>query len=87
VEATASVVSSRNASGRILAEVKKRAPDAVVMAAPPPRHWLIAHLFWEQEPYRVRRLSHTPVYIVVADPAAKGTQTASPRNGAKGAAV
>lgn len=65
VEATGGVVSSRNASGRILAEIKRRAPDAVVMAAPPARHWLYAGLFWDQEPYRVRRLAEAPVYIVV----------------------
>ncbi len=50
VEATGAVVSTRNASGRILAEIKRRAPDAVVMAAPAPRHWLLAGLFWDQEP-------------------------------------
>jgi nucleotide-binding universal stress UspA family protein len=65
VDATGGVVSTRNASGRILAEIKRRAPDAVVMAAPPARHWFFAGLFWDQEPYRVRRLAGTPVYIVI----------------------
>jgi AmiR/NasT family two-component response regulator len=87
VEATAAVVSTRNASGRILAEIKRRNPDAVIMAAPPPRHWLIAHLFWEQEPYRVRRLADTPVYLVVADKAVTGTHAASEHNGTNGAAA
>jgi len=71
VEATATVVSTRNASGRILAEIKRRAPDAVVMAAPPPRHWFAAGLFWDQEPYRVRRLAEPPVYLVVENKVAK----------------
>ncbi len=71
VEATGSVVSTRNASGRILAEIKRRAPDAVVMPAPPPRHWLLAGLFWDQEPYRVRRLAGRPVYLVVESETAK----------------
>ena len=87
VEATAAVVSTRNASRRILAEIKRRNPSAVVMAAPPPRHWLIAHFFWEQEPYRVRHLAGPPVYLVVADEAAAGTHAASTHSGANGAAV
>ena len=65
VEATGAVVSSRNAAGRILAEAKRRRPDAIVMAAPPPRHWFIADFMWEQEPYRVRRRAEAPVYLVV----------------------
>jgi nucleotide-binding universal stress UspA family protein len=73
VEATGGVVSSRNASGRILAEIKRGSPDAVVMAAPPARHWLYAGLFWDQEPYRVRRLAAAPVYIVVTEDDAKPT--------------
>lgn len=66
VEATGKVVSSRNAAKRIAAEAKRRGPrDAIVMAAPPPRHRMIASFFWEQEPYRVRRLVESPVYLVV----------------------
>ena len=66
VEATGKVVSSRNAAKRIIAEAKRRRPDgAIVMAAPPPRHWLLANFFWDQEPYRVRRLAESPVYLVV----------------------
>jgi nucleotide-binding universal stress UspA family protein len=71
VEARGSVVSSRNASGRILKEAAQLAPDAIVMAAPPPQHWLFAGLFWDQEPYRVRRLAKCPVYLVVAKGAAE----------------
>ncbi len=66
VEATGKVVSSRNAAKRILAEAKRRRPgNSIVMAAPAPRHWLIANFFWEQEPYRVRRLAESPVYLVI----------------------
>jgi nucleotide-binding universal stress UspA family protein len=77
IEVTGGVVSTRNASGRILAEIKRRAPDAVVMAAPPARHWLYAGLFWDQEPYRVRRLAERPVYIVDESLSAKPTGKAS----------
>ncbi len=87
VEATAAVVSTRNASGRILAEAKLRRPGAIVMAAPPPRHWLIAHFFWEQEPYRVRRLAGPPVYLIVEGEAAAGARSAFARNGANGEAM
>ncbi|MGP8233570.1 MAG: universal stress protein [Methylovirgula sp.] len=77
VEATGAVVSTRNASGRILKEVQRRAPDAIVMAAPPPHHWLFAGFFWDQEPYRVRRLAERPVYLVVANETAKHNGKAS----------
>jgi nucleotide-binding universal stress UspA family protein len=70
VEATGKVVSSRNPSKRILAEAKHSRPDAIVMAAPPPRHWLIADFMWDQEPYRVRRLAESPVYLVLDGQAA-----------------
>jgi nucleotide-binding universal stress UspA family protein len=76
VEATGAVVSSRNASKRILTEAKRRHPDAIVMAAPPPRHWFIANYLWEQEPYRVRRLAEAPVYLIT-EPTARKSQ-ASP---------
>ena len=65
IEATGQVVSSRNAGKRILAEVERRRPEAIVMAAPPPRHWFIADFIWDQEPYRVRRLAGPPVYLIV----------------------
>ena len=68
VEATGQVVSARNAGKRILAEAERRRPEAIVMAAPPPRHWFIADFIWEQEPYRVRRLAEPPVYLVVESP-------------------
>jgi hypothetical protein len=67
VEATGKAVSSRNAAKRIVAEAKRRpANGVIVMAAPPPRHWILTNLFWDQEPYRVRRRAASPVYLVVA---------------------
>jgi nucleotide-binding universal stress UspA family protein len=65
VEATGQVVSARNAGKRILAEAERRRPEAIVMAAPPPRHWFIADFIWDHEPYRVRRQAESPVYLVV----------------------
>ena len=71
VEATGQVVSSRNAAKRILAEAKRRKPEAIVMAAPPPRHWFVADFIWDQEPYRVRRQAESPVYLVVEPPSSQ----------------
>jgi hypothetical protein len=85
IEATGAVVSSRNASKRILTEAKRRLPDAIVMAAPPPRHWFIANYLWEQEPYRVRRLAEAPVYLVTEPEAPKSRASAAARgNGSSG---
>jgi nucleotide-binding universal stress UspA family protein len=88
VEATGKVVSSRNAAKRIVAEAKRRGPlDAIVMAAPPPRHWMIANFFWEQEPYRVRRLAESPVYLVVeGQPAALNRSASAATDGMDGLA-
>ena len=88
VEATGKVVSSRNAAKRIVAEAKRRGPrDAIVMAAPPPRHWMIASFFWEQEPYRVRRLVESPVYLVVeGQPAALNHSASAATDGMDGLA-
>jgi nucleotide-binding universal stress UspA family protein len=61
---TGQVLSSRNAGKRILKEVRRRGFDAIVMAADPPRHWLIADMLWTQEPQRIRRLASIPVYLV-----------------------
>jgi nucleotide-binding universal stress UspA family protein len=88
VDASGKVVSSRNAARRILAESKRRGPDdAIVMAAPPPRHWMIANFFWEQEPYRVRRLAESPVYLVVeGQPAALNRSASAATDGMDGLA-
>jgi nucleotide-binding universal stress UspA family protein len=76
VAARGSVVSSRNASSRILKEAARLAPDAIVMAAAPPQPWLFAGLFWDQEPYRVRRLAKCPVYLIVAKTTAERSDRA-----------
>ena len=64
IDATGQVLSSRNAGKRILTEARRRGADAIVMGADGPRHWLINDLIWSQEPYRIRRLSPIPVYLV-----------------------
>ena len=64
VEATGQVVSSRNAAKRILAEARRRRPEAIVMADLH-RYRFIADFSWDQEPYRVRRHAEAPVYLVI----------------------
>ena len=88
VDAAGKVASSRNAARRILVESRRRGPDdAIVMAAPPPRHWMIANFFWEQEPYRVRRLAESPVYLVVeGQPAALNRSASAATDGMDGLA-
>jgi nucleotide-binding universal stress UspA family protein len=82
VEARGKVVSSRNAAKRILAETKNRRPgDCIVMAAPAPRHWFIANFLWEHEPYRVRRLAKSPVYLLVDGQSTALGDTASAATG------
>ena len=69
IEASGQVAGTRNAAKRILAEARQRRADAIVMAADPPQHWLVANMSWSQEPYRVRRLAPVPVYLVIEGPA------------------
>ena len=64
IEASGQVLSSRNAGKRILAEARRRKSDAIVMGADGPRHWMVNDMIWSQEPYRIRRLSPVPVYLV-----------------------
>ncbi len=65
IQATGQVLGTRGAAKRIIAEADRHQCDAIVMAADPPRHWLVTNLLWSQEPYRVRRLAGIPVYLVV----------------------
>ncbi len=51
-----------------------------------PRHWFIANFFWEQEPYRVRRLAGSPVYLVVEGQTATLGAPASAATGTDGLA-
>jgi nucleotide-binding universal stress UspA family protein len=66
IEATGQVLGTRNAAKRIVAEAQRRRSATIVMSADAPRHWLVGDLFWSQDPYRVRRLSPVPVYLIVA---------------------
>jgi nucleotide-binding universal stress UspA family protein len=65
VAASGHVLGTRHAAKRIVDEARQHRCDAIVMAADPPRHWLVANLLWQQEPYRVRRRASLPVYLVV----------------------
>ena len=65
IAASGQVASTRNAAKRIVAEARQRHADAIIMAADPPQHWLVANMAWSQEPQRVRRLAPVPVYLVV----------------------
>jgi nucleotide-binding universal stress UspA family protein len=64
LEATGQVIGTRNATRRIVAVARQTGCDAIVMAADPPRNWLVADFLWTQEPYRVRRRAKVPVYLV-----------------------
>jgi nucleotide-binding universal stress UspA family protein len=64
LKATGQVIGTRNAAGRIIGAARQKGCDAIVMAAEPPRHWLVADFLWTQEPYRVRRRAKLPVYLV-----------------------
>ena len=64
LEATGQVVATRSATRRIVETARKTGCDAIVMAAEPPRHWVVADFLWSQEPYRVRRRAKLPVYLV-----------------------
>jgi len=68
IDATGQVLGTRAAAKRIVTEAERRRCGAIVMSADPPKPWLIANLLWSQEPYRVRRRSSVPVYLVVDAP-------------------
>ena len=64
LKATGQVIATRNTGRRIVAVARQTGCDAIVMAADPPRNWLVADFLWTQEPYRVRRRAKVPVYLV-----------------------
>lgn len=64
IKAKGEVLATRKAAKRIVDQARRRYCGAIVMAADPPRHPLLADWMWSQEPYRVRRRSHVPVYLV-----------------------
>jgi nucleotide-binding universal stress UspA family protein len=67
VEADGHVVGTRRATRAILREAAGQSCDVIVMAADPPRNRFVADMMWSQEPYRVRRRSPVPVYLVQRD--------------------
>jgi len=64
LEADGEVVGTRKAAARICEQAKLRSCDVIVMAADPPRNRVVADFLWSQEPYRVKRRSKLPVYLV-----------------------
>jgi nucleotide-binding universal stress UspA family protein len=65
VDADGRVVGTRAGAKRIVKEARRLGCDAIVMGADPERTWLVSDFMWSQEPYRVRRRSDLPVYLVV----------------------
>jgi len=65
VEARGRVIGTRAGAKRIVKEAARLDCDAIVMAADPPAHPLVRNFMWSQEPHRVRRRAHVPVFLVV----------------------
>jgi nucleotide-binding universal stress UspA family protein len=85
IQATGQVLGTRSAAKRIVVEADRHRCDAIVMAADPPRPWLIANLLWSQEPYRVRRLAGFPVPLVVGAAEQSAVATGAAVDGESGA--
>jgi nucleotide-binding universal stress UspA family protein len=64
IEAEGRVLATRAAGKRIVQEAARLRCDAIVMGADARRGALVGDFIWSQEPYRVRRRSHVPVYLV-----------------------
>jgi nucleotide-binding universal stress UspA family protein len=64
IESEGRVLGTRKAAKRIVGEAQRLQCDVIVMGADPPRNRIVADLLWSQEPYRVRRRSRLPVYLV-----------------------
>jgi nucleotide-binding universal stress UspA family protein len=64
VEADGRVVGTRKAGKRIVAEAVRLGCGAIVMGGDPQRNRFVADFAWSQEPYRVRRRTRLPVYVV-----------------------
>jgi nucleotide-binding universal stress UspA family protein len=67
VEARGRVLSTRSAAKRIVQEAQRLGCGAIVMGADPEKGALRGDFDWAQEPYRVRRRTDIPVYLVVED--------------------
>ena len=61
------VLGTRKAAARICEEAVKEGCEAIVMAADPDRHRIVADMLWSQEPQRVRRRAKVPVYLVMPE--------------------
>lgn len=67
VEAQGQVLGTRAAAKRIVQEAERMGCEAIVMGADPPRAAWVADFLWSQEPQRVRRRAHVPVYLVPSE--------------------
>lgn len=67
VEANGHVLATRRPTKKIIEEARRTYCGAIVMAADPKRSWIVGDFMWSQEPYRVRREAHVPVYLVLAE--------------------
>jgi nucleotide-binding universal stress UspA family protein len=67
IEADGHVLGTRKATKRICDQAEKQGCDAIVMAADPDRHRVVADMLWSQEPQRVRRRAKQPVFLVIDD--------------------
>lgn len=67
VQADGHVLATRKVTKQIVDQARKKYCGAIVMPADPPRNRFVADFMWSQEPYRVRRRAHVPVYLVVSD--------------------
>ena len=65
VEADGRVIGTRAGAKRIVREAQRLRCDAIVMGADPRASAVVRNFMWSQEPYRVRRRSHVPVFLVV----------------------
>jgi nucleotide-binding universal stress UspA family protein len=65
VEADGRVVATRAGAKRIVREAERLGCDAIVMGADPRRNVVIRNFMWGQEPYRVKRRAHVPVFLVI----------------------
>lgn len=64
LKARGRVIGTRKGARRIVAEAERLDCEAIVMGGDPRRSRFLADFMWSQEPYRVRRRSSVPVYVV-----------------------
>jgi nucleotide-binding universal stress UspA family protein len=64
IDADGHVFGTRKATKTICQQAYLQECEAIVMAADPDRHRLVADAMWSQEPQRVRRKAKVPVFLV-----------------------